>query len=98
MAARTALLRFLRDKGAQNFKDLVDMHVITPAVYGGVDQLRLWASVAGHEDIEVDTFGDQEVLDILDYLATALESVYTHQARVDRFVQRTQDLKGKPGR
>ena len=93
MAARTALTRFLRDKQASNFKELVDRQVITPAIYGGVDQLRLWAAVAGHDDIEIDTFDAQEVEDILDYLATALEAAYTHQARVDEYVRRTRSLK-----
>ena len=93
MAARTALERFLRDKQARNFKELVEKQIITPAIYGGVDQLRLWAAVAGHDDIEVDTFDAQEVEDILDYLATALEAAYTHQARVDKYVRRTKSLK-----
>ena len=97
MAARVSLERFLRDKQASNFKELVEKRVITPAIYGGVDQLRLWATVAGHDDIDTDTFDDQEVEDILDYLATALESAYTHQARVDKFVHRTQELKNRSG-
>ena len=92
MAARTALHRFQRDKKAANFKELVEKQVITPAIYGGVDQLRLWAAVAGHDDIDVDAFDAQEVEDILDYLATALEAAYTHQARVDKYVRRTKEL------
>ena len=93
MAARTTLFRLLRDKEVANFKQLVGQQIITPAIYGGVDQLRLWAAIAGHDDIDVDTFDDQEVEDILDYLGTALEAVYTHQARVDKYVQRTKALK-----
>ena len=95
MAARTTLIRFLRDKQAENFKELVEKQVITPAIYGGVDQLRLWASVAGHDDIEVDEFDAQEIEDILDYLGTALESAYTHQARVDQYVRRTNELRSR---
>ena len=95
MAARTTLIRFLRDKNASNFKELVERQIITPAIYGAVDQLRLWADVVGHEDIDADTFDAQEVEDILDYLATALEQAYTHQVRVDGFVQRTNQLKDK---
>ena len=64
MAARTALLRFLRDKKADNFKELVEKQIITPVTYGGVDQLRLWAAVAGHDDIDIDAFDTQEVEDI----------------------------------
>ena len=86
------MFRLLRDKEVSNFKQLVGEQIITPAIYGGVDQLRLWAAIAGHDDIDVDTFDDQEVEDILDYLGTALEAVYTHQARVDKYVQRTKEL------
>ena len=92
MAARTALIRFLRDMDASSFKELVDRQVITPAIYGGVDQLRLWAAIAGHDDIDTDTFDSQEVEDILNYLATALEAAYTHQARVNEYVRRTKEL------
>lgn len=97
MAARTALFRFLRDKEAASLKQLVEKQVITSAIYGGVDQLRLWAAIAGHDDIDTETFDAQEVEDILDYLATALEAVYTHQARVDAYVRRTKELKGQSG-
>ena len=97
MAGRTVAIRFLRDKGVTDFKQLVEQRIITPALYGGVDQLRAWAAIAGHEDTEVGTFSDQEVEDILDYLATVLEAVYTHQARVDEYVYRTRELKGQLG-
>ena len=93
MAARTVLVRFLRDKGAESFKELVEKQIITPAVYGGVDQLRMWANITGHEDLETGAFEPSEVKDILDYLGTALEAAYTHQARVDRFVKKTGELK-----
>ena len=92
MAGRTALIRFLRDKEASNFKELVNKRIITPSIYGGVDQLRLWAAIAGHDDIDTATFESQEVEDILDYLATALEAAYTHQARVEEYVNRTTEL------
>ena len=97
MAARTALVRFLRDKQVASLKELVEKQLITSAIYGGVDQLRLWAAIAGHDDIDVDTFDAQEVEDILDYLATALEAVYTHQARVDQYVRRTKELRNESG-
>lgn len=95
MAGRIALERFLGDKQAKNYKDLMEKQIITPAIYAAVDQLRLWANISGHDDIDVDTFDGKEVEDILDYLGTALEQAYTHQARVDGFVQRTKELKDK---
>ena len=97
MAGRTTLIRFLRNEEAADLKELVERQIITPALYGGADQLRLWAAIAGHDDIEVDTFHQQEVEDILDYLATVLEAVYTHQARVDEYVRRTRELKDQSG-
>ena len=93
MAARTALVRLQRDKQVKNLKELVDQQVITPSFYKGVDQLRLWAAIAGHDDIDTSTFGAQEVEDILDCLATVLETVYTVPARVDKFINRTEELK-----
>ena len=95
MAGRIALERFLGDKQAKNYKDLMEKQIITPAIYAAVDQLRLWANISGHDDIDVDTFDDKEVEDILDYLGTALEQAYTHQARVDEFVRRTKELREK---
>ena len=95
LAGRTTLIRLLRDKKASQFKDLIDRNIITPALYGGADQLRLWASMVGHDDVPVDALDEKDVEDILDYLATMLESVYTHQAKVDRFASRTKELKEK---
>ena len=95
LAARTALERLMRDKRVSNYKELSDTRVITPALYGGADQLRLWANVAGHDDIDTGTFATQEVGDILDYLGLVLEAVYTHQARVNRFVSRTKELESQ---
>ncbi len=96
MAGRIALERFLGDKQAKSYKELAEKQIITPAIFAAVDQLRLWANISGHDDIDVDTFDAKEVEDILDYLGTALEQAYTHQARVDGFVQRTKELREKP--
>ena len=92
LAARTALERLMHDRGVSSYKELSDSQVITPALYGGADQLRLWANVAGHEDIDTGTFTAREVGDILDYLGVVLEAVYTHQALVNKFVSRTREL------
>ncbi len=88
MAGRTVLIRMMRDKEVANFKEMVDARIITPALYGAAEQIRLWADVVGHEDIGIDALDEDEVRDLLDYLGTVLEAVYTHQARVDRFVEK----------
>ncbi len=93
MAGRTTLIRMLRDKEASSFKDLEEKRIITHALYGGADQLRLWADIIGHEDVTVDAFTDKEVEDVLDYLKTVLEQVYSHQARVNRFASKTAQMK-----
>ena len=95
LAARTALERLEHDKGVSSYKELSEKQIITPALYGAADQLRLWANVAAHDDIDTGTFDAQEVGDILDYLRLVLESVYTHQARVDKFVSRTKELEAQ---
>ena len=97
MAARTAIIRLQRDKQVNSLKELADQQVITHSFYKGVDQLRLWAAIAGHDDIDTSTFGAQDVEDILDCLGSVLETVYTHPARVDKFISRTKELKNQPG-
>ena len=93
MAARTTLIRMLREQGVSQFKELVDKQVLTPTLYGGADQIRGWAGVIGHDDIEVDELQRAELEDLLDYMATVLEAVYTQPARVARFARRTGELK-----
>ena len=95
MAGRTTLFRMLRDKGMKDFKQMVDDRIITPPLYGGADQLRLWAGIAGHDDIATDAIDEEEVKDIINYLGTVLEAVYTHQAKVDGYVAKTKELKAK---
>lgn len=96
MAGRTTLTRLLRDKGAKNYKELEERKILTPGLYGGADQLRLWAGIIGHDDIDLGALDGQEVLDVLDYLGTILQAVYTHQAIVDRLAARTKQLQAKP--
>jgi len=96
LAGRTVLIRMLREQETSSLKELVEKQIVTPALYGGADQLRLWADIAGHEDVKAGVLADEEVEDVLDYLGLVLEAVYTHQARVNRFVSRTKELKGRP--
>ena len=95
LAARTALGRLMRDKNVGSYKALSEKQLIPATLYGAADQLRLWANVAAHDDIEPGTFDAQEVGDILEYLRLVLESVYTYQAQVDKFVSRTKELEAR---
>lgn len=95
MAGRTALIRVLRNKEASTFRQLVERGIITQALYGGADQLRLWANIVGHEDVEVETLEHEEVTTVLDYLGIVLEAIYTHQGTVNLLVAKTEELKDK---
>ena len=94
MAARTTLIRLQREQGVSRLKELVP-DVLTATLYGGGDQARLWADVAGHGDIDVDELQQVEVEALLDHMHTVLEAVYTHPARVRALAERTADLKTK---
>ena len=97
MAGRTTVTRLQRDKDVSSLKELVEQGVLTPALYGGADQLRLWAGIIGHEDISIDDFTQQEVEDVLNYLGVVLEAVYVHQGIVDKLVKRTEQFKDQAG-
>ena len=94
MSARTTLYRMLHEQKVSQFKELVP-DVLTKTLYGGADQVRGWADVAGHGDIDVDEFKPAELDVLLDYMATVLEAVYTQPAKVAGFAQRTRELEGK---
>jgi len=47
----------------------------------------------GHDDIDLDSVSTEEVTAILDYLHVVLEAVYTHQMKVDKFAQKTKELR-----
>lgn len=93
MAARTVIVRMLRDKLAAQLRELAERQLLTPALYGAADQVRLWAGVAGHDDIESGELKADEVLSVLDYLHLVLEAVYTHPEEAARLAQRTTELK-----
>ncbi len=99
MAGRVTLTRVLRDiqesrdKSVSQFSDLLEKRMITSSIAQAANQLRLWANVVGHDDIPTNSFEKEDVRDILDYLGTLLESLYTHPARVNMFVARTKELK-----
>ena len=94
LAARTTLYRMLKEQAVSKFKDLVP-NVLTSTLYGGAEAVRLWADVGVHGDIEVGEFKPAEVEDLLNYMATVLDSVYTQPARVAGFAKRTAELEGK---
>lgn len=51
LAGRAALERMLGEKGASNFENLMEKNIITPALYGMADQVRLWGILAAHTDV-----------------------------------------------
>jgi hypothetical protein len=73
----------------------VDQHIITPALYGCADQLRLWADVVGHDDIAPDAVAEEDAEVIIEYLKTVLEAVYTHPATAARLAAKTKELKDR---
>lgn len=92
MAGRVTLERLMRDKEVSNYKGLADRQLITPILYEAADQIRRWANFVGHEDLDPGTLEHQEVEEILGYLGTVLEAVYTHPAQVAELARRTREL------
>ena len=92
MAGRITLERLVRDQKASNYKDLAERQIITPTLFKAADQIRRWANFVGHEDLDPGTFNSEEVEEILGYLGTVLEAVYTHPARVAALARRTREV------
>jgi hypothetical protein len=93
LAARTALIRMLRDQGCSSFKELVDKHKLTPLLYGQADEIRLWGNVIGHEDVPADTPKAQDVEQLLAYLDEVLEMLYVQPARLQELREKRSKLR-----
>ena len=91
MAARTALERMLRDKGMSRFSDMVP-DLITTTMYGAADEVRLWANLLTHEDVDAADITPEDVAEIMEYLSTILEVIYTQPARVEQARQRRKNI------
>ncbi|MGA9723124.1 MAG: hypothetical protein WBQ86_11760 [Candidatus Binatus sp.] len=82
LAARTALTRLQREQSASSLKELADSGKITRVLYAQADEVRLWANMVGHEDVEQDQPSAEDVEHLLGYLDLIIEAVYLHPAKL----------------
>lgn len=92
LAARTALLRALRELNRLSWKDLVDRGEITSLLYTQANEIRLWANVIGHEDMPVDAPEPQDVEQLLSYLDLLFNTLYVQPAQLQRLREKRQTL------
>ena len=97
-AAGAALERMLGDKRAKSFKALYEeLRLITSQLYGAADQIRLWNAMVKHDDVDLSEINQDEIRELLDFLRSVLEAVYTHQEAVNRLIGRREELRRIPG-
>jgi hypothetical protein len=82
LAARTALTRLQREQSSASLKELFESGKITRILYGQADELRLWANMVGHEDVEPDQPSGEDVEHLLGYLDLIIEAVYLQPAKL----------------
>ena len=92
LAARTALIRTQREQDVSSIKELADAGKITPLLYRQADEVRLWANVTAHEDIQEDTPEPEDVSQLLEYLELLFDTLYVQPAKLAKLSERRTNL------
>jgi hypothetical protein len=82
LAARTALTRLQREQSSASLKELSESGKITQILYAQADEVRLWANMVGHEDVESGQPSAEDVEHLLGYLDLIIEAIYLHPAKL----------------
>ena len=93
MAARTALIRLQREQEVQSIKELVDAGKLTATLYAQADEVRLWANIQGHEDVEPGSIDSEDVEELLSYLQAVLQVLYIEPNRLRKRQEKRKNLK-----
>jgi hypothetical protein len=82
LAARTALTRLQREQSSTSLKELSESGKITRILYAQADEVRLWANMVGHDDVEPDQPSAEDVEHLLGYLDLIIEAIYLQPAKL----------------
>lgn len=82
LAARTALIRMLREQSSTGIDDLAERGVITQFLAKQAHEIRLWANAVGHDDIPADLPNSEDVDQLLGFLDLLFDTIYVQPARL----------------
>jgi len=81
LAARTALIRMQREQES-NINKLADDGKITRLLAHQANELRLWANIAGHEEVTTEVPSAEDVGQLLQYIGELFNTLYVQPARL----------------
>jgi hypothetical protein len=82
LAARTALIRTLRDQGCSRIDDLAKQRKITPLLAEQANEARRWANLMGHDDVPADFPAGEDANQLLLYLEFLFDVIYVQPAKL----------------
>jgi hypothetical protein len=80
LGARTALTRMQREQGCSRIDELAEHGKISRLLAGQANELRRWANMTGHED--VDNPSPEDVEQLLSYMDLLFDAVYVQPAKL----------------
>lgn len=93
LLCRTVLIALQRQQEVGNIKELKDEGIISEKMYLQADEVRLWANIVGHEDIDPKVIGKDDVEQLLTYLESIIDAVYVQPARLAALTKKREDIK-----
>jgi predicted nucleic-acid-binding Zn-ribbon protein len=88
LAARTALIRMQRHQECKGIDELASKGVITRFLAAQAHEIRLWANVAGHDDVPSDVPAPEDVEQLIGFLDVLLDTIYVQPARLEALRQK----------
>jgi hypothetical protein len=93
LLCRTALIALQRQQGVSSIKELKDKGIISERMYLQADEVRLWANIVGHDNIDPNVIKRDDIEQLLIYLESIIDAVYIQPARLAALTQKREDIK-----
>jgi hypothetical protein len=95
LLCRVALIALQRQQGVSSLKELKEKGAISELLYRQADEVRLWANVLGHDDIDPAIIEKEDVEELITYLEALMDAVYSQPARLGLLTEKRKQLKQK---
>ena len=97
MLCRTALIALQRNRNVSQLVDLKDKGVISETLYKQADEVRLWANVVGHENINPEMVNKEDTEQLIIYVESLLDAMYVQPNRLAVLTNKRKEMQNNSG-
>jgi hypothetical protein len=97
LLCRTVLIDIQRQQEVSNLKDLMEKGTISIMLFRQADEVRLWANMLAHDDVDKTDFENSDVEQLLAFVVSIIDAVYVQPAHLAKLASKRSVInKDKP--